>query len=152
MLSGSVSLLDRKACAALGAAALEYILASLARVAYTESVCTGAVTLMWLVSSFWHISSILPLLPCFFKEDLRFYQFICLVNIRVSTKTLNFSTLFTGVAQNCGEITPLSPLHSHPILLWLWKTLTVCIVGSNKNVRELSGERVRCSTGCGKAY
>lgn len=59
--------LDSQLRAALDAAALQHGATSFAGNTCTETVRTGAVTSVWLVRSFWHICSIVPIFPFFDK-------------------------------------------------------------------------------------
>lgn len=61
------SLLDGQARAAFDTAALNHCAAGFRRDPGTEPVRTSAVTGVWLMGSFWHISFILPLLAVFYK-------------------------------------------------------------------------------------
>ena len=51
--------LDSELCAAFDSAAFDHSTTGFRSNTSTEAVCTSAVTRMWLVSSFWHISTIL---------------------------------------------------------------------------------------------
>lgn len=62
--------LDGYFCATLDSATLNHSAASFCGNTSTKTVCTGAVTRVWLVSSFWHICTIVPNFPLFYKPRL----------------------------------------------------------------------------------
>jgi hypothetical protein len=65
-----MALLGSKPCAAFDAAALNHSTTGFCRNTGTEPMSTGAVTRVWLVGSFWHISSILPIFSLIYKGKL----------------------------------------------------------------------------------
>ena len=66
--------LNSQLSAAFDAAALNHSAASFGSNTCTKAVSTGAVTRVWLVSSFWHICNIVPNSPTFDKITLEFYS------------------------------------------------------------------------------
>jgi hypothetical protein len=84
--------LNSQLSAAFDAAALDHCAATFSGNARTETVCAGAVTRVWLVSSFWHIFAIVPILWTFYKAQLEFLPYRYSNIIILSTVTSRFST------------------------------------------------------------
>jgi hypothetical protein len=58
--------------ATFDSSALNHCAASFRGNTSTKTVCAGAVTRVWLVSSFWHIFVIVPIFSVFDKKNLEF--------------------------------------------------------------------------------
>lgn len=102
--------LSRQFGAAFDAAAFQDGAASLAGDPGAETVRAGAVTRVWLVSSFWHIFGIVPFLKGFYKLYPLLFDFLYFIYRNIIHISALLFHISKGVDQKSGKLIPLTCL------------------------------------------
>jgi hypothetical protein len=130
----SVFRLNSQFCASFDATTLDHSSATFSGNTCTKTVCTSAVTRMWLVGSFWHISVIVANFPLFDKPRFVFIT-LQLCNNKSYPHILPFyPQVYRGGVKLWISTTPICR-GVLCISLWLWKTMRCTIVNSNTTLR-----------------
>lgn len=126
--------LNSQSCASFDATTLDHSSAAFSGDTCTKTVRAGAVTRVWLVGSFWHISVIVANFPLFDKSRFVFIPFQLCNNKSYPHILPFYPQVYRGSVKLWISITPIYRWRLR-ISLWLWKTLCCTIVNSDTTLR-----------------